>query len=501
MAIRASIGASRGQLMSQLLVEAAVLAALGLVISIPVAMLTLGVVVSILPSQLATTLAISIDGNAIQFAIALTLFAVFLASLFPVIQATRTDPGTVLKGQSSQSPGGRGVARFRASLATAQIAFSMVLLVLAGLFTQSLLNVSRIDIGMHADSLLTFTVSPRLNGYSPERVMQVYGNIEDELAAQPGVIGVSSSMVGLLTNSSWGNSLRVEGFDDGPGVDTNSRTNEVGTGFLATLGIPLLLGREFTEADTLGTPRVAIVNESFVEKFALGDQAIGKRLGVGGGDGTEMDVEIVGVMADAKYEAVKGDVPPVYLLPRRQNDNIGTMNFYVRTALPPDEILAVIPLVIAGIDPDLPISNLTTMARGVEDNVFMDRMVSILSAGFASLATLLAAIGLYGVLAYNVTQRTREIGLRMALGAAPARLRSMVMKQVGLMAVIGGVVGLGAAVGLGRIAEALLFGLTGYDPVVLMIAVVVLTAVVLVAGYLPARRASRVTPMEALRYE
>jgi hypothetical protein len=263
-----------------------------------------------------------------------------------------------------------------------------------------------------------------------------------------------------------------------------------------------LAGRAFTDQDTLGTPNVAIVNEAFLRKFDLGaSETIGKRIGLGQGDSVQLDTEIVGVVADAKYSEVKDDVPAQYFKPRKQNDNLGSLAFYVRAGIEPEAVMGTIRRVVGQIDPNLPVAGLITMRRAAADNVFLDRMMAILSAGFAALATLLAAIGLYGVLAYNVTQRTREFGLRMALGAAPARLRAMVLRQVGLMAVVGGAVGLGAALGLGRLAEALLFGLTGYDPLVIGIALVLLAAVVLSAGYLPARRASKVAPMEALREE
>lgn len=499
-AIRASVGAGRWQLIRQLLVESAILALIGAAAAIPVAAGTLAVIVGILPEAFATVLDIRLDLRSVAFAGLLAIGTTVLFGLFPAWQATRTDPGLVLKGQSGQSPGGRGMVRFRGILATVQIAFSMVLLVLAGLFSLSLVNVARVDTGLDVDPVVSFAVSPRLNGYTPERTMQVYETIEREIAALPGVESVAGSMVGLVEGSSWGNSLSVEGFPGGPGVDSNSRTNEVGTDFLRTVGIPLLAGRAFTDTDTVGAPRVAIVNEAFLRKFNLGLDAVGTRIGEGGNN-TELDTEIVGIMADSAYSEVKDEIPAVYLRPRRQNENIGTMVFYVRSAVAPEELVRTLPRVIAGIDPDLPVSNMTTMRRTVENNYFLDRMVAILSTGFALLATLLAAIGLYGVLAYGVAQRTREIGLRLALGAAPRRLQGMVLRQVGWMGLIGGVAGTAGAVALGRTAEALLFGLEGWNLSVLFGACVLLSVIVLVSGYLPARRASRVHPMEALRYE
>jgi ABC-type antimicrobial peptide transport system permease subunit len=212
-------------------------------------------------------------------------------------------------------------------------------------------------------------------------------------------------------------------------------------------------------------------------------------------------MEIVGLVKDAKYSSVKGETPPVYVQPYRQDDRVGSISFYVRTAGAPEQMLQAVHRVLAGADPNLPVENLKTMPQQVRENVFLDRMISTLSACFAILATLLAAVGLYGVLAYTVAQRTREIGLRMALGAAPGRVRAMVLRQVGIMTVIGGAIGLVAAVWAGRAAKAILYQMESHDPIVLATSIVVLSTVALVAGFIPALRASRVDPMLALRYE
>jgi predicted permease len=258
-------------------------------------------------------------------------------------------------------------------------------------------------------------------------------------------------------------------------------------------------GREFTEADIVGRAKVAIVNEAFAKKFNLGRAAVGKRLGTGESD--ELDTEIVGLVQDAKYSQVKDKVPPLFFSPWMQAESVGQMTFYVRTSLDADTFLATVPKVVARLDPNLPVESLRTMPQQVRQNVFLDRFISVLSTAFACLATLLAAIGLYGVLAYTVAQRTREIGLRMALGAEPSRVRRMVLKQVALMTLIGGAVGLVVAVWVGKTAASLLYQLEGHDPAVLVTAAVTLAVVALAAGYIPANRASRVEPMQALRYE
>jgi predicted permease len=356
-----------------------------------------------------------------------------------------------------------------------------------------------VDLGLELDNVVTFGVSPELNGYTAERSAIFFERLEDELAGVPGVTGVAASLVPLLAGSNWGSSVSVEGFKRGPDTDANSRFNEVNPGYFRTLGIPLISGREFTRSDHLKAAKVVIVNETFAKKFNLGRSAVGKRMG--SGENEKLDMEIVGLVQNAKYSEVKAEIPPLFFVPYRQDDSIGFINYYVRTSLRPEDALAAIPRVVSKLDPNLPVENLRTMPQQVRDNVFLDRLITTLSTAFAVLATLLAAIGLYGVLAYTVAQRTREIGLRMALGAAPSRVRTMVLKQVALMTLVGGFIGLTAAVWIGPMAEALLYNLKGRDPVVFISSAVLLAFVALLAGFIPAHRASRVEPMWALRYE
>jgi predicted permease len=294
--------------------------------------------------------------------------------------------------------------------------------------------------------------------------------------------------------------MSVEGVETGPGADTAGTWQLIGSGYFDALGVPLRAGRAFTDRDDAGSPPVAIVNETFARKFNL-ENPLGRRIGPGQ-QATSFPMEIVGVVADTKHTGVKGQIPAIAYFPRRQAaGGIESMFYYVRAGIDPEALLATIPRLVSEIDANVPVTNLKTMAANVQEGVYMDRLLSMLSAGFAALATLLAGIGLYGVLAFNVTQRTRELGLRLALGADPQRLRAMVLKQVGAMALIGAGVGLVAALGIGRFAEALLFGLSARDPAVLVAAAAVIAVVVLGAAYLPARRASRIAPMEALRYE
>ena len=267
---------------------------------------------------------------------------------------------------------------------------------------------------------------------------------------------------------------------------------------VAVLGVGVM-GADHVERITrrISGARVAVVNEAFVRHFGLGADVIGRRFG------NEREIEIVGLVRDHTYSGVKEEIPPQYYVPRRQGplELLYKLTFYIRAGIDADALVRRIPQVVADIDPNLPVTNIITMERQVQENVYLDRLVTMLSASLSALATLLTAIGLYGVLSYNVAQRTRELGLRLALGGTSTQIRSMVFRQVGSMALIGLPVGLVVAVILGRSAEGLLFGLSGYEPSVIVAAVAVLASVVSLAAFLPARRAARIAPMEALRYE
>jgi predicted permease len=499
MAVRLSIGASRRQLLAQLLTESCVLAALGGIGGLLVARWTLAVLGAVLPGGAASTFEVALQPSTILYTAALSIGTGLLFGIFPALHGTRPDLAATLKGQAGQPAGSRAAARFRNALVTAQIALSMSLLVSAGLFLKSLTNVSRVDLGLQTEAITAFAISPELNGYTPQQSQALFARVEEEVRALPGVTGVAASMVPLLSGNNWGNSVSVEGFEAGPDTDRGAMLNEVGPGFFRTLGIPMLSGREFTPSDAAGAPRVAIVNEAFAKKFDLGRDAVGKRMAVGGS--RELDIEIVGLARNAKYSEVKRQVPPLYFVPYRQDERLGSITFYVRTSLDPASLAGAIPGVVRRLDPNLPVENPKTLAQQVRENVFEDRLISTMSAVFASLATLLASIGLYGVLAYTVTQRTREIGLRMALGADGGRIRRMLLRQVALMTGLGGAIGTAAALGLGRAARAMLFELDGHDPAVFVAAVALLGLVALGAGFIPAQRASRVDPMHALRYE
>ena len=501
MAVRLSLGGSRRQLLTQLLTESVALAAIGGLVSLLVAHWTLGGLASILPDDAAMIMDFSLSWPAVFFAGGISVITGLLFGLFPALHSTRPDLVTALRNNSGKLSGGRSATRFRTSLVTAQIALSMALLISAGLFIKSLANVSRVDLGLNVDNVVVFSVSPVRNGYDSTRSKALFARAEQELASLPGVTSVSAAAVPILAGNNWYNSVRVQGFNlkNDPDVDRDAAFNMIAPGYFNTLGARLLAGREFTASDDIGRPSVVIVNEAFAKKFGLGRDVVGKRMTQS--DTGALDMEIVGLIRNAAYSQVKDSTPPQFFIPYRQESNVGRMNFYVRTASDPNQLLRAIPLAMRRLDANLPIEDLKTLPQQVRENVFMDRMISTFSASFAIVATLLAAIGLYGVLAYMVAQRTREIGVRMALGASSGRVRQMVLRQVGFMTLIGGLIGIGGALALGRGARSLLFQISAFDPLVLTASVILLTLVALAAGYLPALRASKVDPMQALRYE
>jgi predicted permease len=499
MAVRLSIGAGRKHIVTQLLTESLLLASAGGIAGLLVARWTLAAISLLLPGGAGETLSLTLDADMLFVAAGLSVTTGLLFGLFPAIHSTRPNLVTALKANAGQPSGARAAARFRITLATAQIALSMALLIAAGLFTKSLANITRVDLGLKAEQLVVFGVAPMLNGYAPQRSHEIFARIEERLRGLPGVTGVTSSMVRLASGDAWGGSFSVQGFAAGPDTDTQAMYTYVGSDYLRTLGVSLLSGREITSADTLNTPKVAVVNDAFVKKFNLGRDAVGKR--IRRGREGNLDTEIVGVSGNTTYNEVKGELQPLVAFPYRQDEKIGSTHFYVRTTGSDEELMSAIPRVVREIDPTLPVADVQKMSVQVLENVSLDRFVTTMSAAFAALATLLAALGLYGVLAYTVTQRTREFGLRMALGADSANVRRLVLRQVGLMTAVGGALGLAAALVLSRVAESLLFQMDARDPFVFTAAALGLTAVALCAGLIPAQRAARVDPMTALRYE
>jgi predicted permease len=414
----------------------------------------------------------------------------------PALRATRPDLTPILKqGASSAS----GPARLRQTLVVGQIALSTLLLAAAGLFTHSLHNLSSLDPGFRAAALDSFTINPRLLGYSPERCLRLFSDFERELRAAPGITGVGMAKLAVLTNSSDIRSFQVEGYTPPPGASSTMSDTRVGAGFFAVLGIPVLAGREFRDTDTAGAPPVAIVNESFARKHYPGGSPLGRHLTMR--RGPAIPIEIVGVVKDAKYDDLREKPKPFIYLAAAQDPSPGPITFYVRNGLGGESLGTAVRTLARRLDSTLPIEGPRTVEQQILTGVFADRMVAMLASTFAVLATALAAIGLYGVVAWAVSRRTREIGIRMALGAEPRSILRMVLADVFRL----GAAGLALAAPLwwitGRLLKTLLFGVTEHDPASLAVALSLVLAVALGAGFFPAWRASRIDPNAAIRVE
>ena len=501
-ALRLSLGATRAQLMGQLLTESMVIALVSGALGIVVAVVTLRAVVAQLPPTEGTVISADLDGAVLAFTVVVSVVTGLIFGLFPALQATKHDLATVIKDQAGQSSGTGAANRFRKILATAQIAASLLLLVTAGLFGKSLLNLTRINLGIRTDHLISFMVDPELNKYSPEQKAAFYDQLQEKLQAIPGVTSVAASGVPAIAGDSWGQNITVDGFTAPPDSDAdNANFSHIADGYFRTMGVALVKGREFSKADNLTGQKVAVVNETFVTHYFNGGEAIGRMFALGGGSGKKPDITIVGVVKDTKYANVQEKPVRLFYVPYRQFKRQPALYFYARTAVDPGSIVPQIRRTVASLDPNLPIAQLKTMQAQLEENIFVERLLMRMTLSFAALATLLAAIGLYGVLAYNVARRTREIGIRMAIGATAGDVRKMVMGEVAVMLGIGMALGLAGAFAAGRLVGSLLFGMEPSDPPVYLAAAMVIALIALGAAYVPAVRATRVDPMNALRYE
>jgi predicted permease len=498
--IRLAVGAQRAQLIRQLLMESVLLAVAGGLAGLAISYATMRALISFFPADLPLPLSSAPNPRSLLFTLATALLTGLLFGLFPAFYATKHDLATVLKDDAGSVSSTGAAARFRKVLVTGQIALSLLLLILAGLFLKSLVNIINVDLGLRTKGVLTFGLSPDRNQYKPDQIRDLYARLEESIGTIPGVESITMSQIALLADNNRSTNVTVDGFTAGPDTNMDSSFNEVGAGFFRTLAVPLVRGREFALSDTLDAPKVAIVNEAFKRKFSPNEDIVGKRMQMG--NGKKNDIDIVGMARDAKYAQVKDPAPPLFYRPYRQDKELGGANYYVLVrGVPPAELGPSIRRAIAALDPNLPVERMHTFERQVEENVAIDRMITTLAGAFALLATFLAAVGLYGVLAYSVARRTREIAIRLAIGADPGTVRLMILKEVGVLALIGTLIGVPGAVALAKVAEPLLYGLKSSDPSVVVAATALIFVVALGAGYFPARLAMRVTPVTALRYE
>ncbi len=498
--LRLALGANRTRILWQQFVESALLALAGTVVGLMFAWWTGALLIRALPGDSAArTLSSNPDARVIAFTLVVGGITALIFGVVPALQATRASVISALKEDAGSVAGGRRQARVRRTLVIGQVALSMVLLAGAGLFARSLYNLKTLDPGFRADDLFTFSIDPTLSGYAGERLTALYGRLQQELSTVPGVRSVSMSENGVLTGNDWVTTIRVDGYQAKEGADMNPNTDGVGPRYFETMGISLISGREFTDRDVKGAPRVAIVNEAMAKYFFAGSSPIGRRFGFA--RGTATDIEIVGVAKDVRSLDLRTGARRYIYIPYGQDEDVTQLTYYVRAASDAPAIATAIRQAVQRVDANLPIFDMKSMQVQVDESLFAERMVAVLSVAFGALATLLAAIGLYGVMSYAVTRRTREIGIRMALGAERGRVLWLVLKEVAVLAAVGIAGGLAAAFWLTRQVRAQLFGLAPTDPATLAGAAMLLALIALAAGYFPARRATTIDPLVSLRAE
>jgi len=500
-AIRLALGASRRDIVRQLLAESMLLAILGAFAGLLVSAWTSGILIQMLPGDSGSSgLSASLDPRTVAFTFVLAIVTGVGFGLLPAIQSTRPNVYPTLKDQGGSVIGGFGQMRSRQALVVAQVALSLLLLVGAGLFTRSLLNLRKLDPGFKTSNLVTFSLDASRNGYQPERIRETYQTMWEKLGSVPGVRSAALNDVMPLTGDINMNGIHVQDYQPKQDESMSPYFSTVSPGYFSTVGIPLLLGRDFTEADRTGAGKVAIVNETFAHDFFHGENPLGRRFGLGPNEKV-FDIEIVGVVKDAKYDSLRNGKLRYAYVPCLQDPSPGYITVEVRTAAAPEAIIPALRREVAKIDPNLAIFDLKTMEARVDESLFADRLIAILCACFGALATLLASIGLYGVMAFSVARRTREIGIRIALGAGRRRVLSMVLKEVAWMCLIGVGVGIPLALALSRYLVSQLYGVAPTDAPTLVFAALTMMFVALAAGFLPARRAATIDPIIALRYE
>ncbi len=501
-AVRLALGARRVHLMRQLLAESLLLAFAGGVVGLLVAAWSIDSILLLFPQDDGiAALSSDLDLRILAFNFGVALLTGLGFGLLPALRATRPDLVTAIKEQSAGAGTGTGHVRLRKGLVVAQIAVTAVLLITAGLFTQSLRRLKHVDLGLSVDNLMAVSIEPQLNGYSPERTTALFDRMRRDLAALPGVTSASAAKTAILTDSSEGSNATIEGFTAAGDESVHLLKNWVGPGYFATLGIPLLAGREFAETDSSQSPKVAVINQTMARKYFAGRDPIGMRFAFGAGDDVKPDIEIVGVVRNSKHTTVRQKERPFVCMPYAQNPGLGEAAFYLQSTLPADTLAPAVREVVRRIDANLPVFGVKTLALQLDQSLYGERLLMALSICFGLLAAILASIGLYGMMAYTVARRTSEIGIRMALGASARHVRGLVLREAMMMAAAGLLMGLPAALAAGRLARSLLFGVGPGEPLLLAVAGLLLIGVMLLAAYLPARRATRIDPMAALRSE
>ena len=496
--VRYALGAGRTRIVQQLLLEGLLIGvaggAAGMLLA-PVAIRTL--VHQLTGDQAYGDFDSTIDLRllAFNFAIALAVSVVF--SLAPILQLRRPDLTAAIRQQSATG----AMPGFRRAVVCLQIGLSVLLLVGASLFVRTMQKLRQVDVGFNTTHLVTFGINPKLAGYAPEQVPALHQRVIDTLATLPGVEAVAATDDPELAGDGQGGNITVAGYTAPPDEDFDIEDTFINPGFFSAMQVPLLAGRFFADGDTADHPHVAIVNETFAKHFCGGAAAcLGRHAGRGAGK-VALDLEIVGVVHDTKHESLREAVDPTLFRPLKQNANPTRLFLYLRTALPPDQALTTVRRTMQQLDPTLALVALRTMDAQIDDSLSNERLTTLLAVSFGVLATLLAGVGLYGVLAYSTAQRTREIGIRIALGSSRTAVVRIVLADVLILAAIGILIAIPAAFALSSLLRSQLFGVSPADPISLIAAVLLVSTVALLAALIPARRAATIDPVTALRTE
>jgi predicted permease len=508
MAVRLALGATRSRLISQLLAESLMLAAagglIGIAISAAAAPMLLGFFVSPDGPQPIST---GPDWRILAFTGAITLLTGILFGLAPAFRSSRPNVAPTLKDVATSVLGGHG--RVRKALVASQIGISLLLLIGAALFIRTLNNLLAVDIGFQTTQLVSFGIDPSLSGYDGPRVKAFTKALLERLTATPGIEAAGLSTTRLLEGNQWTTSITVAGYQ-AKGIENSTQwANSVSYGYFKTMGIPILIGRDFTDRDERTTPaspgtsdyRIAIVNEKFARHYFGDMNPIGRRIGFGGNPNTPTPIEIVGVVRDSKYTDVRDEMQRQVFFPFFEESQPSSYTVYLRTNRPTDLVFTAVRQTVAGLDPNIPIHGTRTLETQVALSLSRERMVATMTIVFGTLATLLAVIGLYGVMSYTVARRTREIGVRVALGATARRIGWLVIREVLVIGGVGVTLALPAAWWLGRYVSTQLYGVEPTDPVAIGAAVALLLTVAVAAGLIPSTRAARLDPTVALRQE
>lgn len=500
MSVRLALGAGRARILRQMFTESLLLSITGGAAGLLLGYTGRNAIPHLLSSSWEPTMMNSrFDWTIFGYTVAISLFTGLLFGLAPAWQSTRTQVSSGLKDNAQTATQRRRNIAGK-TIVIVQITLSMLLLVGAGLFVRTLMNLSNSHLGFRPDNILLFELQPALTRYPGTANILLHHRLEEKLAAVQGVDSLTLSEMALIANRAANTSITVPGQPQTK-HHLSAFYNSVGEHFFTTLGIPVIAGRGFNDTDTEISRKVAVINQQMATKFFPDANPVGKIFDTGSGDDLQ-HIEVVGICKDAKYDSLRRESPPTFYMPYRQQADIeGGMTYEIHTRVKPEIIVPALRSVVQSVDRDLPLLAIRTQVEQIEDNTREERIFASLTSGFGLLALVLACIGIYGIMAYTVSRRTNEIGIRMALGAQSGRVLRMIMGEAWWLAFVGVIVGLGIALPMSRLIASMLYGLKPYDPFTLIGAAMLLVFVALAASWIPARRAASVNPIKALRHE